>query len=170
MFTFYKAIPEHGRRRWQHQVRGRRPPPSQFTHRSRHSMFSYFYVLCRVRVRFCWFELSFVGGGFRLIHLLSGVEWSVAVLPRARCVCVGVSALSAAPLPQPPTSPPPPPCRLTNTNLYRWPARADRWPARSRVLVNYTLMCARSILHRGHHANTTFYILFTDTVVLMIYV
>lgn len=94
MFTFYKAK-ERGRRR-RRRGRPRRPPPSQYASLSTLNVL--FYVLCRVRVRFCWFELSFVGGGFRLIHLLSTVTCVARAgrraLPgsRRRCVCVDVRA------------------------------------------------------------------------------
>lgn len=88
MFTFYKAIPEHGRRR-RRSCRSRAPPTAVTLYASFSTLnvFFTFYVLCRFRVRFCWFELSFVGGGFHLIHLLSFCRRAAAAVAEgALCV------------------------------------------------------------------------------------
>lgn len=99
MFTFYKAMEA-----WAAPAAGSllAPPIRHYRIVRDTSMFSLILMfLCRVRVRFCWFELIFVGGGFRLIHWLSifcsygAAEVGFRSRPRARCVCVGVRARSA---------------------------------------------------------------------------
>lgn len=114
MFTFYKAMEA-----WAVPAAASTlaPPIRHNLHRTRHFyVFLNYYVLCRVRVRFCWFELSFVGGGFRLIHWLSIVVIMRLARrsqrgrgPRARSVWVGVRAPPACARA---SAPPPPPCCL----------------------------------------------------------
>lgn len=144
--------------------RGRRPPPSHFTHRSRHSMFSLLlcFMPCSCKIlliwiEFCWWWISFN-------HLLSNCRNAVALVSRARCVCVGVSALSTAAVAVAAG-----PAVLSNLHRYNaaCPCPADCWPCSHRVPVNYILTWARTMLSQGHHANTTVHILFRDTLVLM---